>query len=233
MSNTDDLINSLVNRAAPVRRLWPPFARASLWLLFVLAVILAVAMVKGLHHDLALRLARREFVLELIAASATGVGAAFAAFYVSLPDRSPFWALLPVPGLVLWSFAMGFGCYADWVRLGPHGLTLGTSFECLAFIVAITVPLSAALLCLLRYAASVRPIATTLLATLSVAALAGAGQSMTHHLDTSLMILVWHAGTTGLLLVAGRLLGPRFLRRAMNGGSGASRRAEPARRAAH
>jgi len=215
MSNIDNLINSLANTATPVRRLWPPLVRASVWLVFAVGMILAVALLKGVHHDLALRLARRDFVLELIAASATSIGATFAAFYVSLPDRSPLWALLPLPGLILWAFAMGFGCYADWIRLGPNGFVLGTSFECLAFIVLTTVPLSAALLYLLRHAAASRPIATTILATLSVAALAGAGQSLTHHFDTTLMILVWHAGTTGLLLATARFLGPQFLRRIM------------------
>jgi hypothetical protein len=37
---------------------------------------------------------------------------------------------------------------------------------------------------------------------------------LTHHFET-LMILVWHVGTTGLLLVAARFLGPQFLRKAM------------------
>jgi len=219
MSNIDHTIESfiasLAETAVPVRRLWPPFVRASLWLVFAVATILALALLKGMHHDLALRLARREFALELFASLATGVGAAFAAFYVSLPDRSPLWALLPVPGLVLWSFAMGVGCYADWIRLGPNGFILGSSFECLGFIVLSTVPLSAALLYLLRHAAAIRPIATTTLSTLSVAALAGVGQSLTHHFDTTLMILLWHAGTTGLLLATARFLGPSFLRKAM------------------
>jgi len=216
MTNIDSLITSLADTAVPVRRLRPPLARASSWFIFAALVILSLAVLKGLHHDLALRLARREFIVELVASLVTSFGATLAAFYVSLPDRSRFWALLPVPGLVLWAFAMGFGCYADWIRLGPSGFILGTSFECLAFIVLSTVPLSAALLYLLRHAVAVRPISTSILATLSVAALAGAGQSLTHHSDTTLMILVWHAGTTGLLLAIARLLGPQFLRKVVS-----------------
>jgi hypothetical protein len=211
VSNIEKLIGSLSEAATPVRPLRHPLLRAALWLVFAMSVIVGLAYIKGIHHDLGLRFSRREFELEWIASVLTGFGATLAAFYVSMPDRSPWWSILPVPGLAMWLFATGYGCYADWIRLGPNGFILGTSFECLGFIALSTIPLSAVLLYLLRYAAPVRPVLTTILATFSVAALGGAGQSLTHHFDTTLMILAWHAGTTALLLGLARLLGPRYL----------------------
>jgi hypothetical protein len=213
MTDTAALIEALGRDAKPVRRLRPPSLRAALWLGFAVAAIGLLVLHHGFRHDLAWRFGQREFVLEWLGAIATGIGATLAAFHLSLPGRSLRWALAPLPGLTLWLFSMGYGCWADWLRLGPDGLVLGTSFDCFEFIWTTTIPLSAALLFLLRYAAPVRPVATTVLATLSVAALAAAGQSMVHGLDTTIMILAWHLGSTGLLLLVARWVGPRLLRR--------------------
>jgi hypothetical protein len=213
MTDTAALIQALGRNAKPVRRLRAPMLRAAGWLGFAAAMIALLVMHHGLRHDLAWRFGQREFVLEWLGALATGIGATLAAFHLSLPGRSYRWALAPLPGLALWLFSMGYGCWSDWIRLGPNGLQLGTSFDCFEFIATTTIPLSAGLLFLLRYAAPVRPVATTILATLSVSALAAAGQSMVHGLDTTIMILVWHLGTTSLLLLAARIAGPRLLRR--------------------
>lgn len=213
MTDTQTLIDALGRDARPVRRLRPPSLRAALWLGFALAVVGLLVLHHGLRHDLAWRFGQSEFLLEWLGALATGIGATLGAFHLSLPGRSWRWVLAPLPGLALWLSSMGYGCYADWIRLGPDGFQLGTSFDCFSFIATTTIPLSAALLFLLRYAAPVRPVATTVLATLSVAALAAAGQSMVHGLDTTIMILVWHLGSTSLLLLASRLAGPRLLRR--------------------
>jgi hypothetical protein len=211
MTDTAALIETLGRAAAPVRPLRGPMLRAALWLGFALAAIAVLVLHHGLRHDIALRFGQREFVLEWLGALATGIGATLAAFHLSLPGRPYRWVLAPLPGLALWLFSMGYGCWSDWVRLGPDGLTLGTSFDCFEFIATTTIPLSAAMLFLLRYAAPVRPVSTTVLATLSVAALAAAGQSMVHGLDTTIMILAWHLGSTGLLLLLARLAGPRLL----------------------
>jgi hypothetical protein len=213
MTDTGQLIQALSHDARPIRRLRAPGLRAALWLGFAITIIGLLILHHGVRYDLGWRFGQSEFVLEWLGAVATGIGATLAAFHLSLPGRSIRWALAPLPGLGLWLFSMGYGCYADWLRLGPDGLELGASLDCLAFIATTTIPLSAALLFLLRHAAPVRPVATTVLATLSVAALAAAGQSMMHGLDTTIMILIWHLGTTGLLLLLARGLGPLLLRR--------------------
>jgi hypothetical protein len=212
MIGTDALIANLAQDAAPVRKLRPPALRAALWLLFAAAIIGGLVLDHGMRHDIAFRFTQMSFVMEWAGSLSTAILAGFAAFYLSLPGRSKSWALLPLPALILWVSSMGYGCYSDWLRLGPHGLALGASWDCLRFIAYTTVPLSAILLFLLRYAAPIRPVPTVILATLSVAALAATGQSLMHGLDTTIMVLAWHAGTTALLLLAARLIGPRLLR---------------------
>ncbi|HVJ56060.1 MAG TPA: DUF1109 domain-containing protein [Aliidongia sp.] len=213
MSDTTDLIAVLARDAAPVRPLRSPLLRAIGWLLFATLVIGGLVMDHGMRHDIALRFGQSRFMIEWLGSVSTAILAALAAFYLSVPGRSSAWTLLPIPGLVLWSLGTGYGCYSDWLRLGPDGLALGTSWDCLRFIALTTVPLSAMLLFLLRYTAPIRPIPTTILATLSVAALAAAGQSLMHGLDTTIMVLAWHVGTTSVLLLAARFAGPRLLDR--------------------
>jgi hypothetical protein len=210
--DTSSLIASLAANARPVRRLRAPALRAALWLLFAGSIIGALVLDHGMRPDLVRRFSQTSFVLEWAGSLSTAILAAFAAFYISLPGRSGRWAWLPVPALILWSGSMGQGCYADWLHFGAAGLTLGTSFDCLRFIAATTVPLAALLLFLLRYAAPIRPVSTTLMATLSVSALAASGQSLMHDLDTTIMVLAWHVGTVTLLLLAARFAGPHLLR---------------------
>lgn len=191
---TEDLIEAMVADARPVKRLRPPLARAALWLGLSVLVIAAAVVLAGFRHDLAERLRHSWEVAQLAAAVLTGVLAAVAAFHLALPDRSDSWVLLPLPGFAVWVASLGWGCVADFVRLGPEGLTLGTSWGCLGFILGLAVPLGGALLFALRHAAATRPVPTAAIGVLSVAMLASVGLSLVHHLDAAVMVLVWHAG---------------------------------------
>ena len=212
MTDTDSLIAALGREARPVRRLRTPMLRSAAWLAFAFGVIALLVLHDGLADDLAQSLGQRKFVLDLLGALGTGIGATIAAFHLSMPGRSWRWAFLPVPGLALWLFGMGYGCWADWVRLGPGAMRLGMAVDCFCFIALTAVPLSAAMLFLLRYAAPIRPVPTAILATLSVASLAAGGHSLVDGLGTTLMVLVWHLGTTALLVLAARIAGPPLLR---------------------
>jgi hypothetical protein len=102
---------------------------------------------------LAERLQQPAFVVSLVAALATGTLAAVAAFVISLPDRSRWWLLLPAPALVVWVSTIGYGCFADWVSIGPDGLRLGETVRCFATLLLASVPLTLGMLVMLRYAA--------------------------------------------------------------------------------
>lgn len=191
---TEDLVGSLVADLGPVKRLRPPMVRAAGWLALSVLVIAAVVAFEGLRPDLGARLAEPWEVAQLVAAVATGALAAIAAFHLALPDRSDAWALLPLPGFALWLASLGWGCVADFVRVGPEGLALGTSWACLGFILGLSIPLGGAMLFALRHAGPIRPVPTAAIGVLSVAMLASVALSLVHHLDAAIMTLVWHAG---------------------------------------
>jgi len=209
---TPDLIASLAANATPVRRLRPPAMRAASWLLLAAVVLTLLAINQGIRPDLAQRLREPTFATGLAAPLLTGVLAAAAAFLVSLPDRSRLWLLLPVPALVLWLSNIGYQCLVQWIDIGPDGVSLGEAARCFATLVLTSLPLSLAMLVMLRYAAPLRPTAVTLTGSLAVAAITATALSLFHTVDATLMILMWDLGTAALFVALAGVFGRRMFR---------------------
>ncbi len=212
MIKTPDLIASLAANATPVRRLRPPVMRAASWLLLAAVVLTLLAINQGIRPDLAQRLREPTFATGLAASLLTGVLAAAAAFLVSLPDRSRLWLLLPVPALVLWLSNIGYQCLVQWIDIGPDGVSLGEAARCFATLVLTSLPLSLAMLVMLRYAAPLRPTAVTLTGSLAVAAITATALSLFHTVDATVMILIWNLGTAALFVALGGAFGRRMFR---------------------
>ena len=115
--------------------------------------------------------------------------------------------LLPAPALVLWLSTIGYQCLTNWVSLEPNGIHLGETAQCFATLVLTSLPLSLAMLVMLRYAAPLRPIAVTLTGSLAVAAISATALSLFHELDATVMILMWNLGTAALFVGLGGALG--------------------------
>jgi hypothetical protein len=212
MIRTPDLIASLAANMKPVKRLRPPIVRAMLWLMLAAAVLTLLAINQGIRPDLAQRLREPAFATSLAAAIVTGVLAAVAAFLASLPDRSRLWLLLPVPALIVWLSNVGYQCLTDWVAIGPDGMSPGEAARCFATLALTSLPLSLAMLAMLRYAAPLRPTAVTLMGSLAVAAMTATALSLFHMVDASVMILMWNVGVAALFAGLGGLFGRRMLR---------------------
>jgi hypothetical protein len=212
VTTTRELIDTLVERAAPVRRLRPPTVRAALWLALAGLMLALVAVGHGVRPDLAAQLHRPLFAVDIAAALATGILAAIAAFALSIPDRSRWWLLLPLPALAVWVANIGYGCLANWVSLGPEGFRFGEELDCLAILVLTSVPLAGALVVMLRYAALLRAGAVTLTAGLAVAAITAVALSLIHNHDASALTLIWNLGTAALIAGLGSLFGRPMLR---------------------
>jgi hypothetical protein len=210
MITTPDLIESLVARAAPVRRL-APLARAAGWLLFAALLFALMAIGREARPDLALRFSQPVFVTGFAGSLATGVLAAIAAFLVSVPGRSRAWLLLPLPALLVWMATVGYGCLAGWVSLAPGSSPLVEESGCFALLILTGMPLSALMLFMLRHAARTAPTPVGILGGLAVAGLTAAALSIFHAHDASVIILVWNIGTALLLVALGGLFGRRML----------------------
>lgn len=210
MIKTPDLIASLAANLTPVRRLRPPVMRAACWLLLAAAVLMLLAVNQGIRPDLLQRLRDPAFAIGMAGSLLTGMLAAIAAFLVSLPDRSRLWLLLPIPPLALWLSNIGYQCLVQWIDIGPDGVSLGEAARCFATLVLTSLPLSLAMLVMLRYAAPLRPTAVTLTGSLAVAAITATALSLFHTIDATVMILMWNLGTAVLFVALAGAFGRRM-----------------------
>lgn len=210
MIATPDLIESLAANMKPVRRLRPPVMRAAGWLLLAGLVVALLAVSQGIRPDLAQRLHDPAFAVGMAGAALTGVLAAVAAFLVSLPDRSRLWLLLPAPAVAIWLSNIGYQCLTQWISMGPNGVSLGETIRCLATLVLTSLPLSLAMMVMLRYAAPLRPTAVTFMGSLSVAAITATALSLFHSADATLMIIMFNIGTAAMFVGLGGLFGRRM-----------------------
>jgi hypothetical protein len=214
MIPTEDLINRLTEGAPAVRRLRPPLWRAGLWLLGVLCVAGALILTSGAFHVFAARSLTPGFDTEWAATLLTGACAVLAAFELSLPDRSRHWLWLPLPALLVWLGASGFGCYRSWLIVGAdQSLELGESAHCFVFILVASIPLAIALMLPLRRSRPLDPLPVLWCAGLAVAALSAAILQFFHPFNITVMDLAAHLAAIALVIVLIGALGRRAVRR--------------------
>jgi hypothetical protein len=209
---TSDLISSLAKDLLPVRRLRPPSVRAGGWLVLAAAVLMLVGAAQGLRPDLARCFNDPTFVASMVASVLTGALAAISAFFVSLPDRSRLWLLLPLPTLGVWLSNIGYQCLTQWISIGPDGIGLGEAVRCFATLVLTSLPLSLVMLLMLRHAAPLRPRTVAVMGSLSVAAITATVLSLFHALDATVTILIWNFGTAVILVALGGVFSKKMFR---------------------
>ena len=213
----DRLIGTLAADLAPVHRLPPPVLRTARWLLLVAVIAAVLAMFSNVAGTWQRLAASSDMWLAALGAMATAATAAFAAFALSLPDRSRAWALLPLPAAAVWVAASGLGCLRAYVLPGTHVAAMGETRDCLLFIVGLSVPLSAALIVMLRQGYSLAPPLTAAMAGLAAAAAAATLLNFFHAFDAAATDLAVHAVAVVVVIAAARALGGRFLQHSLAG----------------
>lgn len=200
---TEQLIGSLTHGLQPVSPLRPPVVRALLWL-STIAVLAAVLLLRFANLQVfELRNADPRVALELAATLVTGLSAVIAAFYLSIPDRSPNWVYAPVPPLLLWLGSSGLGCLQN----GVGELDL----QCLIFVLAVSLPLGLLLFGFLRRARPIAPLPVALLGGLGVAGIAAFLLQFFHPFDVTVIDLAVHIAAVALVMGAAATMGRRTL----------------------
>jgi hypothetical protein len=202
LTTTEQLIETLAADAKPVRRLRPPLARGAAWLVGFVTVVGIVTVVTGAWPGMMARLQDPRFAVEMVATFVTGLAAVIAAFYLSLPDRSRLWMLLPVPPLLMWLASSGYGCYRNWIAYGPQGWGLGRSSDCFVFIVTMSIPVAGILYLALRRALPLEPLRVMATGGLGVAALAAATLQFYHPFDVTIVDLAVHVVAVLIVVAA-------------------------------
>ena len=205
------LLADLVADLRPVRPVGAPWKRAMLWLslVFALAVVLAwFADMPAMMHRL---MVVPDMWLAVSGSALTAILACIAAFQLSSPDRSPRWALLPLPALALWIGASGIGCFRTWLIPGVTDASLMEAGHCVGFIVGLSLPLSAVILWMLRRGYSLYPSLMGAMAGLGAGGAAATLLNFFHPYDAALSDLAMHTMAVLLVIGANRALGGRVL----------------------
>ncbi|MGZ9033040.1 MAG: NrsF family protein [Rhodospirillales bacterium] len=211
MVGTDSLIRSLARDAAPVRRLPPPHRRVARWLALALPVIALFGIIIGARPDLTYRAVEPAFFVPLLAALATAVCAAHAAFSSCVPGSAKWTLWLPAAPVAVWIGSLGRQCWQDWLTLGPEGVTFSPDPICLPIIAAVGAMPTIAMVAMVRRGAPLTPRLTAFLGALAAAALAYVGLRLVHPQDAAFLVLVWQFGSVGLFAAVVGAFGRRLL----------------------
>ena len=207
----DVTIAGLTDDLRPVGRLPSPWIRALAWLSVVAAMGAAFATFADLP-DLAHRLrAVPDMWLAVLGSTATTVLGAVATFHLSLPDRSARWTLFPLPGLALWIAGTGMGCFRSWVIPDMHAASLAEAKDCFAFIVGLSIPLSALTILMVRRGFPLRPDLAAVTAGMTVAAASATLLNFFHPYDAGATDAAVHTVAVCLVIVVNRAFGGRVL----------------------
>lgn len=208
---TDALISQLSRSIHPVRPLPHPLRRMLGWAMIALAFCAAMVWAIGPRPDLADRLMDGRFVLEQVAALATGLAAAVAALALTVPGTSPLIRFLPILPGAIWVGTLSLGCLRDWWQLGADGLRITPDPACLFYIALIGSLPAFVLMQMLRRGVPLAPRITMLLAALAAAGLGNFALRFFHMQDAALMVLVWQVGAVALLAGLAGLTGRQIL----------------------
>lgn len=206
----DRLIHGLAADLLPVNPLPPPGKRTVIWLGFVVVAGLVLSLIADLSAFATRFMAAPDMWLAMLGSALTAVLAAIAAFKLSLPDSSRAWAWLPLPAALLWVAASGLGSLRQVVLPGTHVPPLAETMECLAIIVALSVPFSLLIFAMLREAFSLLPGLTVTLAGLAVAAASATLLNLFHPFDAAIVDLLVHVVAVALVVAAARAYGRRL-----------------------
>lgn len=212
-SRQERLIRDLTADLTPVRRLASPAVRALGWLSVVGAAAVALAALADLPALWHRLVGATDMWAAVVGSAGTAFLAAIAAFELSMPDARRTWALLPLPAALLWIVASGLGCLRTWLAPETHVADLSEARDCLLFIIALSVPLSALLILMLRRACSLQPGLTAAIGGLAVAAAAATLLNFFHPFDAAATDLAVHTGAVALVIAANRALSGQLLAR--------------------
>jgi hypothetical protein len=199
MRDTEELIRRLAEDIEPVRPLRSPWIRTGVWLVLALPYVALIVLLMSPRGDLPSKMSDVRFVIEQVAALATGITAAMAAFATGVPGHSRRLLVLPLLPLALWLGSLGQGCVQDWSRLGPQGLSLRPDWLCLPAIVLVGSVPALVMAVMLRRGAPLTPHVTMALGGLAAAGLGNFGLRLFHPQDASVMVLFWQVGAVFLV----------------------------------
>jgi hypothetical protein len=210
---TDELIQSLVGEAQPVRPMASPLKQAAALVLCAVAASLLGAWLLGMRPDLAERLVERRFLMINTMLLLTLAGAALALGTLAVPGRRRFKAQIAFALILLAAVIGMFLMRWPWL----HGVAWGAWFGVGAYCTARTLLLgalpAAAGFWMHRHGAPMHPAVSGGLIGAAAGSQGANAMGWACEIDEPLHVLVWHfLLPSALLAVLGVWAGRRWLR---------------------
>ena len=208
--DTEHLIRTLAHHVEPVKPLRRPSLRAAAWATGAALYLGALILMMSPRDDLGTRIQDPRFLIEQLAALLTGLTAA--AFTSIVPGCRRRVLLLPLAPLTAWLGIVGFGALRDSQLSEQDALVVQINWRCVATILLGAAVPAVAMVRMLRRGAPLTPHLTAGLGGLAAAGLGNLGVCLFHPHSSSLVLLIWHAGTVLLLAVFAAWVGSHVLR---------------------
>jgi hypothetical protein len=209
--STDDLIRQLSSDLAPAPPLRRPFLRAAAWTTGAVIYVSLVVAWMTLAGETASWWNEVPFTLQQLAALATTLAAAAAAFAMTIPGHGRAALLAAVAAAGAWVGLVLTGCIQDWMAAGAAGIALRSDWPCVAGMLMTGVVPGLALAVMLRRGAPLVPRTTAALGGLAVASLASLGMCLAQPHERDIIVLVWHGATIAAMSVLAAIAGRSIL----------------------
>jgi hypothetical protein len=134
----------------------------------------------------------RRVVLQQLAALATGVTAAAAAFATTVPGYRRWIVLMPLVPLAVWLGDLGQWCIRDGLPSGSSQWSFIAHSGCLLATIVVGAFPAATIVMMLRRGAPLTPRLTTVLGAMAAGGLGNFGVRFVHAADASVVVLAWH-----------------------------------------
>ena len=211
--NSSNVIDSLVNRHKPYRKLPGPGRRAMIWLALSLCWISLWIGYFGFRPDLNEKLREPKFLFDSTFSLCLCLFAIWATFVMSVPGlgKKRIISRLILGSTWVWIAITLIG------ELLSHGsltqnFAPGPGLHCVRNILGMSLIPAPVLFIMIRKAAPLRPLFSGALAMLAVGSLAAFATQLICRYDFPMHFLVWHFLPILTLLIVGRWLGSRFLK---------------------
>jgi hypothetical protein len=197
---TEAFIDRLARDAVVVKPLPTPAHRAGLWLLWAVAYLILASVVMRASIVTGPTSLTGLYLFQQLAALATGVFAARAAFVSVVPGARRAWDLT-VACAVAWLGSLLWRAASDFRHSGTFGAANESDWPCVASMILGGLVIGAPLMSMLRRGAPMTPRATAFLAGLAALSVANIEACLTRPHAFAMTILLWH----GVTLMGGAL----------------------------
>jgi hypothetical protein len=207
---TDDLVERIARDARPVTPLRPAGRSGVAWAVGTTGYLAVLVAVRALLLDGSINGLPPLLLFAQVAAIATGVGAAVAAFTLVIPGESRRVLAWPITAGFVWVASLLVGTVREW-PIRTQALQAPHEWLCVAMIGLGSLLPVAVMLRALRRGAPLAPGLTVSLTVLAAAGLANVGACVAHPHTSGTVLLLWHGATIAALVVVGAALGRSLL----------------------